>query len=150
VRLEESVGAPAEAARPAAFGPCPSPLHRLLDQVGCSTLSHGRRVRALRIGDPADLALLKAISRGEWAPAGFRNRDLRRLLYATPRPVSKLDARRLTAKVTRQLRLLRAHGLIHKIPKTHRYRLTPKGHLLTAALFAARDATLKQLIGTAA
>jgi hypothetical protein len=46
--------------------------------------------------------------------------------------------------------LLRAHGLIHKISRTHRYRLTPKGQLLTAALFAARDATLKQLIGTAA
>jgi hypothetical protein len=29
-------------------------------------------------------------------------------------------------------------GLIHKIAKTHRYRLTPKGHLLTAALFASQ------------
>ena len=51
---------------------------------------------------------------------------------------------------SRQLRLLRTHGVIKKIPKTHRYRLTPKGHLLTAALFAARGANIKQLLAAAA
>jgi hypothetical protein len=127
-----------------------TPLHRLLDQVSRPTAYRGRRVRALRTGDPADLALLQAVTRGEWATAGFRNRDLRRLLYSPLHTVSPVEARRLRAKVTRQLRLLRAHGLVLKISKTHRYRLTPKGQLLTAALFAARDATLKQLIGTAA
>jgi len=127
-----------------------TPLHRLLDQVGRRTAYRGRPVRALRTGDPADLALLRAVARGEWATAGFRNRDLRRLLYSPLPTASPLEAQRLTAKVTRQLRLLRAHGLIQRIPKTHRYRLTPKGQLLTAAVFAARDATLKQLIGTVA
>jgi DNA-binding HxlR family transcriptional regulator len=127
-----------------------TPLHRLLDQVDRPIAYRSRRVRALRIGDPADLALLRAVSRGEWATAGFRNRDLRRVLHPTPHPTTPVEARRLTAKITRQLRLLRAHGLIHKISRTHRYRLTPKGQLLTAALFAARNATLKQLIGTAA
>src|SRR5207245_2589650 len=85
-----------------------TPLHRLLDQVGCPTAYRGRRVRALRIGDPADLALLQAISRGEWAPAGFRNRDLRRLLCPTSCPAPPREARRLTAKVTRPLPLPRA------------------------------------------
>ena len=127
-----------------------TPLHRLLDQVGRPTAYRGRRVRALRTGDPADLALLQAVARGEWATAGFRNRDLRRLLYGPLPPAPSPEAQPLAAKVTRQLRLLRAHGLIQRIPKTHRYRLTPKGQLLTAALFAARDATLKQLIGTPA
>ena len=54
------------------------------------------------------------------------------------------------AAVGRKLRLLRAHGLIRKVPKSHLYRLTEKGTKLTAALFAARDATLKQLLGSAA
>jgi len=48
----------------------------------------GRRVRALRIGDADDVALLTTISRGEFATAGFRNRDLRRLL-----PPAKVPAR---------------------------------------------------------
>ena len=125
-----------------------TPLDRLLDQVSHPTPYHGRRVRALRIGDPHDLALLQAVSRGEFATAGFRNRDLRRLLY--PSSAAPSDARRLAAKITRQLRLLRAHGVGQKIPKTHRYKLTRTGHLLTAALFAVREATLSQLIGTAA
>jgi hypothetical protein len=40
------------------------------------------------------------------------------------------DRRRLSAKTSRQLRLLRAHGVIKKIPTTHRYPLTAKGLLL--------------------
>lgn len=122
-----------------------TPLHQLLDQVSHPTQYHGARVRALRIGDPHDLALLRAIARGEFATAGFRNRDLRPLLYP-----AGTDVPRLTAKLTRQLRLLRAHGVIQRIPKTHRYKLTPKGHLLTAALFAVREASLSQLLGHAA
>ena len=35
-------------------------------------------------------------------------------------------------------------------PKTHRYRVTNHGHLLTAAVFAVREATLETLVGTAA
>ncbi len=124
-----------------------TPLHRLLDQVCRPTSYRGRRARALRIGDPGDIALLQTVSDGKFAIPGFRNRDLRALLH----PNSKhADARRLSARITRQLRLLRAHGLIQKLPKSHRYRLTPKGALLTAALFALRDATLSQLLGKAA
>jgi hypothetical protein len=127
-----------------------TPLHRLFDQVSRPTLYHGRRVRALRIGDAADLALLTAVSRGEFATAGFRNRDLRRLLPPTTNATAPADVRRRAAQITRQLRLLRAHGVIQKISKSHRYKLSPQGHLLTAALFAAREATLSQLIGSAA
>jgi hypothetical protein len=128
-----------------------TPLHRLLDAVSKPAVYGSRRVRALRTGDPEDVALLQAISRGEFATAGFRNRDLRRLLLP-PKDgeTASDDVRRRSAKISRKLRLLRAHGVIQKIPKTHRYRLTKGGQLLTAALSAARDATLRQLIGAAA
>jgi hypothetical protein len=127
-----------------------TPLAELLDQVGKPSTYRGQRVRALRTGDPQDIALLQAISHGEFATAGLRNRDLRPLLYPTPKTRSQDQERRLSAKVSRQLRLLRAHGLIRKVPKSHRYRLTPKGQLLTAALFAARQASVKQLLAQAA
>lgn len=123
-------------------------LHQVFDQVAKPVTYRGRRVRALRIGDPDDVALLNAVSRGEFAINGFRNRDLRVLLH--PRRASSHQIRRQAANVGRRLRLLRAHGLIKKVPKSHLYRLTHKGTLLTAALFAARDATLKQLLGSAA
>ena len=99
--------------------------------------------------DPNDLALLQAVSRGEFAPAGFRNRDIRGLIHPSPASPGSPDLRRLCAKTSRQLRILRAHGLVTKIHKTHRYRLTPKGQILTAALFATRRASIKQLLAAA-
>jgi hypothetical protein len=127
-----------------------TPLAEVLDRVSRHTTLNGRRVRALRVGDAGDLALLKAVSRGEFALAGFRNRDLRTLLYPRNPNATVKDIRRLSARVSRLLRMLRAHGVIHKVPKSHRYRLGPAGRLLTAGLFAARAATLKQLLREAA
>lgn len=43
-----------------------------------------QRLRALHPFDPADLALLRAINRGEFAINGLRNRDLQALLYSDP------------------------------------------------------------------
>jgi hypothetical protein len=122
----------------------------IFDQVSQPATYHGRRVRALRIGDKADLALLEAVSRGQWATAGFRNRDLRQLLHPTKRLATVEEARKLSARISRQLRILRAHGIIHKIPKSLRYRLSERGQLLSAAVFAAREATLKNLVAKAA
>jgi hypothetical protein len=123
---------------------------KLFDEVSRPASYRGRRVRALRIGDKHDVALLQAIARGGWATAGFRNRDLRPLLYPGTRLASAENARKLSARVSRQLRLLHAHGIISKVPRSHRYRLTDKGQLLTAALFAAREATVEKLLGKAA
>ena len=125
-----------------------TPCSRLFDSVARPVVDAGRRFRALRLGDLDDIAMLQAVARGEFAIAGFRNRDLRGLLYPSPKSID--DERRLSAKVSRQLRLLRAHGVIRKVPKTHRYQLTDRGHLLTAALRAIRDASLKQLLRDAA
>ena len=122
----------------------------LFDQVSRPTIFQGRRVRALRIGDHDDLALLKAIARGEWAVPGFRNRDLRQILHPEKGATSVERARNLSARTTRQIRRLRAHGIIRKVPKSHRYRITHKGLQLTTALFAAREATVENLIGKAA
>ena len=123
-------------------------LRELLDQVATPVVDKGKRLRALRIGDADDIALLKAVARGEFAINGFRNRDVRAVLHPRARTTSL--TRRQAAAVGRRLRLLRAHGVIRKVPKSHLYRLTEKGTKLAAALFAARDATLKQLLGSAA
>lgn len=84
-----------------------------------------------------------------WFTAGFRNRDLRAHLHGSLDTLAPAVRHRLTARVSRQLRLLRAHGLVRKIPKTHRYQLTERGRLLAAAIRATRDANLKQLLAAA-
>ena len=127
-----------------------TPCAQLFDAVSRPVIERGQRVRALRLGDPDDIALLEAIAHGEFAISGFRNRDLRSLLHPVTTDSSPREVRRLAAKTSRRLRLLRAHGIIRKVPKTHRYRLTARGKLLSAALFATRGANIKQLLDQAA
>jgi hypothetical protein len=116
----------------------------------CRPTKHqGRRVRPLNPHAPADAALLKAISRGEFTINGFRNRDLRRLLFPNT-SASKPEQRRQAATVTRQLALLRAHHLIRKVPHTHRYHLTDAGRIAVTALNTARNVNTHQLTKLAA
>jgi hypothetical protein len=122
----------------------------IFDRVARPVTEGGRRVRALRLSDPADVALLEALSRGEFAVGGLRNRDLRAVLCPTQPDASAHQVRRLSARVSRLLRMLRAHGVLRKIHKTHRYMLTSRGRLLTSALFAAREAHVRELLAMAA
>jgi DNA-binding MarR family transcriptional regulator len=58
--------------------------------------------------------------------------------------------RQRAAAVTRQLRLLRAHGLLRKVSGTHRYVVTENGRKILTALLAARQADVEQLTALAA
>jgi hypothetical protein len=93
----------------------------------------------------ADAALLEAVARPEFFINGMRNRDLRRLLYRG-QPATQTEERRRSAAVTRQLRLLRVHGLIYKVDRTHRYKLTENGLQAITALLAARKASAGAMI----
>jgi len=109
----------------------------------------GRSVRGLQPLEATDAALLAAIGRGEFLINGFRNRDLRELLFAAQKPTPG-DTKRQAAKVTRLIRLLRAHRLIQKVTKTHRYQLTAHGHATLTALTSAQQATIEALTKLAA
>lgn len=120
-----------------------TPLGELAAPLCRPVLRDERRYRALHpLG--ADAALLRAVSRGEWTIAGFRNRDLQSLLYVGE-PHDKKTARRRSAAVGRKLRLLRAHGLIRKLPHTHRYLVTESGRVSLTALVAAQQASTEKL-----
>jgi len=109
----------------------------------------GRSVRAIHPFEPEDYALLKAVHRGEFYINGFCNRDLRSLLYSTP-PRTKTEQRRRSAAISRKLRMLRAHGLIRKRPRSHRYDVSRNGRLILNALLAARHLTVQQINAMAA
>ena len=109
----------------------------------------GRRVRGLHPFGGPDSALVQAISRGEWAVHGFRNRDLQALLFSQS-AASVQEKRRRSARVSRQLRLLRAHHLIQKVPREHRYHLTEFGRRAVTAILAARQASVSDLTAKAA
>ncbi len=110
--------------------------------------SKGQRARGLNPLSRDDAGLLQAVSRGEFTINGFRNRDIRALLYGD-KTVEAKEAKRRSAAVTRKLRLLRAHGLVKKVSHTHRYLLTDKGRQAISTILAARTATASKLLRAA-
>jgi len=126
-----------------------TPVRALVDTVCRPITRTGRRHRGLRPWSALDTAVFTAINRGEFALTGFRNRDLRRLLFPSA-TASPKHCKRSAGQVTRLLGLLRAHAVIKKIPKTHRYQLTDRGRLIVTAVLAARNAELSALLKMAA
>lgn len=124
------------------------PLFEWTQQVCRPITRSGRRYRGINPLSPEDGRFLEAISRGEFSMSGFRNRDVRPLLWKG-RTTAK-EQRRRAGRVTRRLALLRAHGLVRKIRSTHRYVLTNKGRVTITALLAARRADVTQLTQLAA
>jgi hypothetical protein len=123
-------------------------LEEVIRRLERHTDWRGRRVRALRpFAD--DTPLLRAINRGEFAVNGFRNRDLQAIFFPTP-ATSPAEHRRRSAAISRKLRLLRAHGLISKVPHTHRYQLTARGRKAIVAILSALSSTIRQLTPLAA
>jgi hypothetical protein len=93
----------------------------------------GQHAAALRFGDHRAHALLSALPIFRLQPDGFTNTDLRahvaELLDTNP-------ADWPAGRMTYDLRRLRLHGLIERIPGTRRYRVTPTG--LHHAVFLTR------------
>jgi len=100
--------------------------------------------RALPPWSVLDQELLAVVSRGEYTLQGFRHRDVVAHLY--PQACGTEEQRRRAApRVTRLLRLLRAHGLVRKIAGTRRYRLIAIGRAIATAVLRYQSVTLQQL-----
>jgi hypothetical protein len=93
----------------------------------------GQHASALPFGHERVQALLTVLVLFCLQPEGFRNRQLRPLL-AQLLGISESEIS--PGRMTYDLRRLRLHGLIERIPKTQRYRLTTFG--LKTALFYSR------------
>ena len=90
----------------------------------------GQRAAALRFGDPRVQALLAALLRFDLLPAGFRNRELREAVA----PLRGMSFDHYNAgQMTYDLRRLRLRGLIERIPRSQRYRLTAEGLCIALA-----------------
>ena len=93
----------------------------------------GTRVAGLRLTDPRSMALLHVLCVFRLLPNGFTNAVVRHhlapLLGTTPDLMT-------SGQITYDLRRLRLHGLIERIPHTFRYQVTDTG--LRSAQFLTR------------
>jgi len=125
-----------------------TPVSDFIRDMTRHVVKAGRRYRAL---DPTgkDLDILQAISNPSLKISGLTNKMLRQHLSGTCFAAGRKD-KKLSAKISRQLRLLRAHGIIRKLPRQNRYQLTVKGVRLTNMLNAILAASTENLLKMAA
>ena len=94
---------------------------------------NGQRTSALRTTDRRVLALWHVLVLFRLLPCGFSNRELREQVAML---TGLLPTTTTPGRMTYDLRRLRLHGIIERIPRTHRYSVTPFG--LRVALFFTR------------
>jgi hypothetical protein len=108
-----------------------------------------RKVRALNPWSPEDALLLRTIADPKWMVVGIRNRDVVAALYKEE--AKDIDEkRRRSARATRLLRILRGHGLLQKVPRSHRYQVNETARFALTALLSASSATPEKLSASAA
>ena len=100
----------------------------------------GTRVAGLRLTGQRSLALLAVLCVFRLLPHGFTNADLRRhlapLLGKTPELMT-------SGQITYDLRRLRLHGLIQRVPGTFRYQVTGTGLRCARYLTRLHDRLLR-------
>jgi hypothetical protein len=100
----------------------------------------GQRTGALRFGDVRVMALAGALCRTVHAVAGFNNRSLRALVGEL------LGTTYTSAQMTYDLRRLRLHGLIARVPDSNTYFLTPQGTRVALFYTKVHDRLLTPLL----
>ena len=103
------------------------------------------KVRALRPGDPLDRRLLEFLKKGDWDLNGFANRDLDMFLNDGRPAKDAGEKKRRSARASRLIRLLRAHGLVRKVGGRNRYMVTEYGHELSTAIALAENVSVRKL-----
>jgi len=121
-----------------------APSCEILDTVSRRKKRNGRTFRPLQPVAPDDAAFFAAVMRGEHFIQGFRNRDIRDRFFSKP-AADPGETRRRSNRVSYRLRLLRAHGLIRKVPNTRYYRITKKGHRIMLTALEFRKTSMKLL-----
>ena len=125
-----------------------TPAGKFIQEINHHVTKKGRRFRAMDITGK-DRELLQAISDPAYRISGLTNKMLRQSLADTTFGTGRTD-KQLSGKISRHLRLLRAHGLIRKFPKQNRYQVTLKGVRLINIVNAFWAASTEDLMKIAA
>lgn len=123
----------------------PCTTQAMLNRASKPVRYRQRQRRGLNLLHPNDCRLFFAVLRGEHYLNGFRNRDVAAQLYPAPAK-DRAEKRRRTAHISRLFLLLRAHGFIAKVPRSHRYTITRLGHaLMSTVIYLRHKAFPKEL-----
>jgi DNA-binding PadR family transcriptional regulator len=122
-----------------------APVQGLLDPVSRRVVRDDRPYRPLRPISPTDAQVFAAVMSGSFLLHGFTNRQLRLKLADGHEQPDPIQRRRASGRITRVLRLLRAHGLIRKVSRTRYYRTTDAGRSIMTAALQVRTTDVRRL-----
>ena len=110
----------------------------------------GQSVKAFNPLSPDDQRIFKALLSGANTINGFRNRDIRTRLAGSPylRTCGRCVVKQ-SAKISRLLKRFHIYGLIAKVPRSRRWRLTKKGWALLSAAITLKEQTFPGLYAQA-
>ena len=129
-----------------ALAPVPQPrqIREQLHELTHTVQHNGRGYGGFNPADPETITLFLEVMKGEHILGRFRNRDIARALYGpTDDPILK---RRHAARASRRIKKLHLRGYIRKVPRTHTWSVTPKGHAVLGACVRAYYDDVPQLI----
>lgn len=106
----------------------PSPAYEQVATLTESQVHKGRRYAGFNPARRDDIRLFEAVTSGDHLLKGFRNADIRELLWGPCR--DRQQRTRQANAVTRLLKRLHVRRLIAKIPRTRRWRTTARGQRL--------------------
>jgi hypothetical protein len=124
------------------------PLDNLFSPISNRIFKNNKWTRALDLTGK-DKLLLQAISDTAVDIDYLSNKFLQNKLDSTPW-AKGFSGKKLSARITRQLRLLRDHGIIKKVSRRNKYYLTDYGKKLTSALNITLGTSSNDLLKLAA
>lgn len=110
----------------------PAPAYRQVAHLTESKLHRGRRYAGFNPARRKDVKLFQAVLSGEHLLRGFHNAEIREALWGLTSDYRQ--RRRRANAVTRLLKRLHVRGLLAKIPRTRRWRVTARGHKLLGTM----------------
>ena len=128
----------------------PTPAVRYLDALTTNApAKDGRTVRAFNPLSRNERVLFEVLLAGEHALRGFTNRVVRQKLRLTAYPLAANEDMH-PGQVTRLFQRLHAHGLIAKIPRSRRWRVSLAGRRTMSTVIKLREVAYPSLFATAA
>jgi hypothetical protein len=129
----------------------PTPAIRDLDKITERKRTRdGKSVRAFNPLAREDRQVFETLSSGEHHIRGFTNRDIRqRLVELKALGARTQSVQQLSAKVSRLFHRLHVYGLIAKVPRSRRWRISKKGLRVLSSAIRLREQIFPDLYAAA-
>jgi len=110
----------------------PKPAYSQVEELTEPVVVSGRSHAGFNPASTGDVRLFRAVLAGENLLHGFRNADIRTALYGSTDDAA--ESRRHSHAVGRMLKRLHVRGLLAKVPHSHRWQVSKKGHQVLGAV----------------